>query len=465
MLFPARRQLRANCPAFPGPGLGVPGTQKTVLTIMHYRIRSKHRQTPHYGCHGFSQFRERPVWASRTFQFILWPRDESPVCARHRIAEVAPGDKSAVRAELTDGKEATIMTRKIALLPGDGIGPEIVESTRSVLDLVSQRFDLGLHFQTIAVGFEALEQTGSTFPEAVMDELAPCAGIVLGPVSHNSYPPRKEGGLNPSGELRIRLDLYANIRPARTRADIPPRAGKPLDLVIVRENTEGFYADRNLYQGPGEFLVTEDIAMALRRITRHASTRIAREAFRIAAVRNRRVTAVHKANVMRVSCGLFLDCCRKVAAEYPDIDYDEQLVDAACAHLVRDPEQYDVIVTTNMFGDILSDLASELSGSLGLAASLNAGENAAMAQAQHGSAPDIAGQNIANPTSLIASAGMLLTWLGEREQEDGFVEAATAIDAALEATLREPAARTRDLGGMASTMDFTRAILEKLGSD
>lgn len=354
------------------------------------------------------------------------------------------------------------MTRSIALLPGDGIGPEISEATRSVLDRVSRRFDLGLTFETIAVGFEALAQTGSTFPDAVMERISPCARIVLGPVSHNSYPPRDQGGLNPSGELRKRLDLYANIRPARTRADIPPRAGKPLDLVIVRENTEGFYADRNLYQGPGEFLVTEDIAMAIRRITRKASTRIAREAFRIAAVRNRRVTAIHKANVMRVSCGLFLQCCREVAGEYPDIAYDEQLVDAACAHLVRAPEQYDVIVTTNMFGDILSDLASELSGSLGLAASLNAGENAAMAQAQHGSAPDIAGQNVANPTSLIASASMLLTWLGEREQENRLIQAANAIDAALESTLEDPAARTRDLGGTTSTTDFTRAILEKL---
>ena len=356
------------------------------------------------------------------------------------------------------------MTCRIALLPGDGIGPEIVDATRSVLDLVSRRFNLGLAFETIAVGFDALEQSGSTFPEAVMERLAPCAGIVLGPVSHNSYPSREEGGLNPSGELRKRLQLFANIRPARTRADIPPRAGKPLDLVIVRENTEGFYADRNLYRGPGEILVTEDVAMAFRRITRDASMRIAREAFKIAAMRDRRVTAIHKANVMRVSCGLFLQCCREVAADYPDIAYREQLVDAACAHLVRAPEQYDVIVTTNMFGDILSDLASELSGSLGLAASLNAGEDAAMAQAQHGSAPDIAGQGIANPTSLIASAGMLLTWLGERQQQDDFLEAAAAIDTALETTLKDPATRTRDLGGTASTTAFTDAILDRLNA-
>ncbi|MEO1249501.1 MAG: isocitrate/isopropylmalate dehydrogenase family protein [Pseudomonadota bacterium] len=354
------------------------------------------------------------------------------------------------------------MLRKIAILAGDGIGPEISGATQRVLENVSARFDLGLSFHDVPIGFAALEAHGSTFPDVAMAEIAACDGIVLGPVSHNDYPPRDKGGLNPSGELRKRLDLYANIRPARSRARIAPKAGIPLDLVVVRENTEGFYADRNLFQGPGEIMVTEDVAMAFRRITRRACMRIAAEGFRLAKARSGRVTAVHKANVMRTTCGLFLACCRQVADENPNIDYQEQLVDAMCAHLVRAPDRHDVIVTTNMFGDILSDLASELSGSLGLAASLNAGDDRAMAQAQHGSAPDIAGQDIANPTSLIGSAAMLLDWMGRRQEDEGLCKAAGAIESALEAVLAVPDQRTRDLGGSAGTRAFTDAVIAQL---
>ncbi|MEM1164463.1 MAG: isocitrate/isopropylmalate dehydrogenase family protein [Pseudomonadota bacterium] len=355
--------------------------------------------------------------------------------------------------------------RRIAMLAGDGIGPEIAAATRRVLDAVSDRHGLGLCFQDVAVGFTALEASGSTFPDAAMAEIEACDGIVLAPVSHNDYPPRDQGGLNPSGELRKRLDLYANIRPARSRAGIAPKAGIPLDLVVVRENTEGFYADRNLYLGPGEVMVTEDVALATRRITRKASMRIAEEAFRIARARGKGVTAVHKANVMRTTCGLFLDCCRTVAADNPGVPYDEQLVDAMCALLVRAPDRFDVIVTTNMFGDILSDLASELSGSLGLAASINAGESRAMAQAQHGSAPDIAGKGVANPASLIGSAAMLLDWMGRRESDAALSVAARAIDDAVEAVLSVPAQRTPDLGGESGTAAFTDAVIARLQTD
>ncbi|MGR3554106.1 isocitrate/isopropylmalate dehydrogenase family protein [Paracoccus sp. (in: a-proteobacteria)] len=355
------------------------------------------------------------------------------------------------------------MTRTtLALMPGDGIGPEIAAATRVVLEAASDRFDLDLAFRVIEVGFAALEATGSTFPETAFKAIEGCDGIVLGPVSHNAYPTREDGGLNPSGELRKRLDLFANIRPARSRAGIVPRAGTPLDLVIVRENTEGFYADRNLHRGPGEIMVTPDVSLAFRRITRDASMRIARQAFALAETRGRHVTAVHKANVMRVSDGLFLECCRSVAADYPDTRYDESLVDAMCAHLVRSPDLYDVIVTTNMFGDILSDLAAELAGGLGLAASLNAGERIAMAQAQHGSAPDLAGRDIANPASLIGSAGMLLVWLGARRGDDAMQAAGAAIEAALEECLTSPGHRTRDLGGRAGTRDLAHAVGARL---
>src|SRR5207302_6709398 len=251
----------------------------------------------------------------------------------------------------------------------------------------------------------------------------------LGPVSHNDYPPVADGGLNPSGELRKRLDLFANIRPARTRGGFPPRCGSPVDLVIARENTEGFYADRSMHVGPGEFMPTPDLALSVRKVTRLGSTRIAQSAFELAMQRRRKVTAVHKANVLRVSEGLFLECARALANRFPQVTYEERIIDAMAALLVRDASQFDVVVTTNMFGDILSDEASEIAGSLGLAASLNAGANHAVAQAQHGSAPDIAGQDRANPASLIGSAAMLLNWLGERQSDERLVGAAKAIEA------------------------------------
>lgn len=356
------------------------------------------------------------------------------------------------------------MTRRLtlALMPGDGIGPEIAAATRALLEAADASYGLGLEFREIAVGFAALEQTGSTFPEAALDAARACDGIVLGPVSHNDYPPRDQGGLNPSGELRKRLELYANIRPARTLAGIDPPCGKLFDLVIARENTEGFYADRSMHLGSGEFMPTPDLALAVRRISRQASTRIAERAFALAAARRGKVTAVHKANVLRVSDGLFLDCTRAVAAAHPGIEYEERIIDAMCAHLVRDPGSFDVICTTNMYGDILSDLASELAGSLGLAASLNAGDEHAMAQAQHGSAPDIAGRGIANPTSLIGSAAMLLRWLGERRGDARLARAADAIDAALGRVLADPAQRTPDLDGTASTAGYTRATIAAL---
>ena len=267
--------------------------------------------------------------------------------------------------------------------------------------------------------------------------------MILGPVSHNDYPPVAQGGLNPSGELRKRLDLFANIRPARSRGGFPPRCGAPVDLVIARENTEGFYADRSMFLGSGEFMPTPDLALSVRKITRAGSTRIAEAAFALARQRRNKVTAVHKANVLRVSDGLFLESVRAVAARFPAVDYEERIMDAMAALLVRDAGAFDVVVTTNMFGDILSDLASEISGSLGLAASLNAGEAHAMAQAQHGSAPDIAGQDRANPASLIGSAAMLLAWLGERRGDARLTQAAAAIEQAIDRAVADPAVTHR----------------------
>src|SRR5206468_5074315 len=321
--------------------------------------------------------------------------------------------------------------------------PGIMAATLHVLREVDRLVSLGLTFEEVPIGFPALKAHGSTLPDASFEAGKRADGVILGPVSHNDYPPVAEGGLNPSGEMRRRLDLYANVRPARSRGGFPPRCGSPVDLVIVRENTEGFYADRSMHLGPGEFMPTPDLALAVRKITRQGCTRIAETAFALALRRRKKVTAVHKANVLRVSEGLFLECVRAVAARFPDVTYEERLVDAMTALLVRDASPFDVIVTTNMFGDILSDLASEIAGSLGLAASLNASATHAVAQAQHGSAPDIAGKDHANPASLIGSAAMLIAWLGERREDEGVARAAEAIEAALGKAIRDPQRRKR----------------------
>jgi len=347
---------------------------------------------------------------------------------------------------------------RILVMKGDGIGPEITDATLHVLTTADRLLSLGLAFETTPIGVEALRTLGTTLPAEAVEKARAAAGVILGPVGHHDYPPASQGGLNPSGELRKRLDLYANIRPARARGGAPPRCGTAIDLVIVRENTEGFYADRNMFQGSGEFMPTPDLALSVRKISRAGSTRIAEAAFRLAMQRRRKVTAVHKANVLRVSEGLFLECTRAVAAGYPQVAYEERIVDAMAALLVRDASQFDVVVTTNMFGDILSDEASEIAGSLGLAASLNAGSEHAVAQAQHGSAPDIAGQDKANPASLIGSAAMLLSWLGERGNNDKLIRAGAAIEEALDRAIADPKTCTADLGGPLGTRAFGERV-------
>jgi len=352
----------------------------------------------------------------------------------------------------------------LLILEGDGIGPEIMAATRIVLDAAADACDFEFDHEEATIGFKALESEGSTFPAHVLERARAVAGVVLGPVSHNSYPSLAEGGLNPSAELRRNLDLYANIRPARTHAGLLASPGHSTDVVIVRENTEGFYADRSMFMGSGEFMPTRDVALAVRKVTRANSTRIAEAAFRLAHARRRKVTAVHKANVLRLSDGLFLDCVRAVAADNPDIEYEEQIVDAMAALLVRDASTFDVILTTNMFGDILSDLASEISGGLGLAPSLNAGVDHAVAQAQHGSAPDLADKDQANPSALIGSAAMLLAWLGEQRGDPRLGRAGARIEEALDRVLEDPEGRTADLGGPLGTQAFGERVAEAVGS-
>jgi len=351
---------------------------------------------------------------------------------------------------------------RIIVMPGDGIGPEITAATVKVLDVASHRFELGLRFEQHDVGFASLETKGATITPELLELCRGADGMVLGPVSHSDYPPRAQGGINPSAELRVQLDLYANIRPSRSRRSLPHWGRTPMDLVIVRENTEGFYSDRNMYQGIGEFMPDPDMALSLRKVTAKASNRIARTAFDLAATRRKKVTAVHKVNVIKVSEALFLREARKVAKEYPGVAYDEQLIDSMAALLVRDAQRFDVVVTTNMFGDILSDEAAELCGSLGLGGSVNAGDSLCMAQAQHGSAPDIAGQDKANPTSLVLSAAMLLEWLSIKHRNEAFADAHRTIERSLDTLLADPARRTPDLGGSLGTKAFTEALCREI---
>jgi isocitrate/isopropylmalate dehydrogenase len=343
---------------------------------------------------------------------------------------------------------------KLLVLPGDGIGPEITAVTIAVLDAASKRFALHLEYEKADIGLAALKKHGTTLPDGILERARQVDGVILGPISHLDYPPRDKGGVNVSAAFRVKLDLYANVRPARSR----PGVGKTMDLVIMREATEGFYADRNMYEGSGEFMPTPDIAMSLRKITAHACERIARRAFELSRKRKRLVTAVHKANVFRLTDGLFLKTTRAVARDYPEVRLEEEIVDAMAAKLVRHPQHFDVVLATNFYADVLSDLAAELSGSLGLAGSVNAGDERCAAQAQHGSAPDIAGQDKANPTSLILSAAMLLEWLGERRHSKACADAARAIEEAVDSVLADPAKRTADLGGKLGTRAFGDAV-------
>jgi 3-isopropylmalate dehydrogenase len=337
----------------------------------------------------------------------------------------------------------------IVILPGDGIGPEIMAATVDVLEAASGRFDLKLTFEHDIAGHASLLRHGATVTPALLRNVKAADGLLLGPMATYDFKDEAKGEINPSKFFRKELDLYANIRPARTYPGLPTKVAD-FDLVVVRENTEGFYADRNIESGSSEMLITADVVISLRRITRKCCERIARAAFELAKTRRQHLSIVHKANVLKIGDGMFVDVCREIGRDFPEVRVDDFLVDAMMAHVVRAPERFDVVVTTNMFGDILSDLTAELSGSLGLGGSINAGRDHAMGQAAHGSAPDIAGKNVANPFALILSAAQLLGWHGQRRQLPDFLAAAQAIeDAAVQAIGQREA--TADVGGTLGT--------------
>ncbi len=349
---------------------------------------------------------------------------------------------------------------KFIVLPCDGIGPEIVQASVQVLQAAVRRFGLEMALDYDKVGFDSLREFGTTLREEVLQKSRGYDGIILGTQSHADYPAPEKGGRNVSAGFRVGLDLYANVRPARTRPFLESnmKPGKTMDLVIMREATEGFYPDRNMTRGWGEVMPSPDMALSTRKITRHCSERIARRAFELAMTRRRKVTAIHKANSFHMTDGLFLEAVRHVAKDYPQVKLDDLLVDASTAHLVREPERFDVIVATNFYGDILSDLASELSGSLGLAGSVMASDELCCAQAQHGSAPTIAGQDVANPTSMILSVAMMVQWVADKRGHAGWRQAGDAMAAAVDNVLENPATRTRDIGGSIGCAAFAQAV-------
>src|SRR5256714_8032418 len=324
------------------------------------------------------------------------------------------------------------MKHKVTLIPGDGIGPEVTGATVRILDVAGVQID----WETINAGSEAFEKYREYIPKELVESIERTGLGLKGPITT----PIGGGFASINVTLRKKFELYANVRPIRNLPSLPTRY-PAVDLVIVRENTEGQYSGLEHEVVPG-------VVEALKIITEKASTRIAKFAFTYARREKRhRIHAIHKANIMKMSDGLFLRCCREVAKQYPEITYGEHIIDNTCMQLVMNPYQYDVLVMENLYGDIVSDLCAAFVGGLGLVPGANLGDHCAIFEAVHGSAPDIAGKGLANPTAVLQSAVLMLRHLNE-------IEAADKIQAAMEKTYKEKEHITRDVGGTASTSEF-----------
>jgi len=335
---------------------------------------------------------------------------------------------------------------RIAVIKGDGIGPEVVDSALRVLKAAAAKYGLAIEPTEVEAGDTALSRYGEAMPSRYWGIIEASDAILKGPVGESA------------GEvvvkLRRGLDLYANIRPARVYPGVKAlREG--VDLVIVRENTEDVYVR-------AEYMVTSDVAVALRVISRRASERIARVAFELAKSRRGKVTVVHKANVLTVTDGLFRSVAREVASRYPNVKVDEMYIDSAVMDMVRRPQDFDVILTTNLYGDILSDIAAYVTGSIGLAPSANMGDSKAMFEPVHGAAFDIAGKGIANPTATILCASWMLKWWGSRVGDGKYTTAGNAIEKAVLDTLSSGAKLTPDLGGNATTVEFADEVIKRI---
>ena len=335
---------------------------------------------------------------------------------------------------------ALMKKHKITLIPGDGIGPEVAGATVSVIRATGVQIE----WESFVVGAEALSRYGDPLPQNLFDSIKRNKIALKGPVTT----PIGTGFVSANVRLRKALDLYANLRPIKSLAGVKSRY-ENVDLIVVRENTEDLYSGLEHEVVPG-------VVESLKIITDYASRRIAKFAFEYARREGRkRITAIHKANIMKLSDGLFLRCFREVAVDYPEIQADDLIVDNTCMQLVMDPNQFDMLLLENLYGDIVSDLGAGLVGGLGVVPGANLGEEIAVFEAVHGSAPSIAGRGLANPTALIQTAVLMLKHLGERE-------AADRIQAALEKILAEGQTLTRDLGGQATTLEFTEAVIRAL---
>ena len=332
------------------------------------------------------------------------------------------------------------MAHRVTLIPGDGIGPEVSAAVLRVIDAAG----IKIEWERFLVGGHAQDVAGSSLPDEVIESVRRNRVALKGPVET----PIGSGFESVNVRLRKTLDMYANLRPVRNLPGVAARFGD-VDLIIVRENTEGLYSGLEHEVVPG-------VVESLKVITEKASTRIAEFAFEYAKKFGRKkVTAVHKANIMKKSDGLFLQCFRKVAVHYPTIEHDEKIVDNLCMQLVMNPQRFDMLLMENLYGDIVSDLAAGLVGGLGVVPSGNIGEKAALFEAVHGTAPDIAGKNLANPTALLLSAVMMLRHIGETAAGD-------RIETALNKVLEKRERVTRDLGGTASTNEFTDSVIRAL---
>ncbi|HXF65365.1 MAG TPA: isocitrate/isopropylmalate family dehydrogenase [Burkholderiales bacterium] len=345
---------------------------------------------------------------------------------------------------------------KIGIVEGDDIGLEVVPEAVKVMKAAAARAGLAVEWTKLLTGRRAHEALGHTWPRETEQALAGLDGWVWGPHGHDAYPKNDPTWVNPP--IRKRFEMYANVKPVKSYPNIPS-LHKDVDIVFLRETTEDMQSSSVVVAGSGEFRPNDEVSVGMRVITRRGSRRVARAAFEIARTRPRKkVTAVHKASVYKLCCGMFAEECRKVAKEFPDVEYDEALVDGFAMKLVMRPQQFDVVVTTNQYGDILTDEGAGLVGGLGLAPGLVMGERYAMAQATHGSAPDIAGKNIANPYAMIMSGKMLFEWLGRTRGEPRALEAARRIEQAVERVIAEAKHLTPDLGGSARTSEMGDAI-------
>jgi 3-isopropylmalate dehydrogenase len=349
----------------------------------------------------------------------------------------------------------------LAVLAGDGIGPEITEAALTVLEAAARQAGFAIRPHRAVIGWRAYDHYRSTLPEDTLNILRAHEGWIVGPTFAGEYPPDDPLRGHPNGFLRRHFTLFANVRPVQAWPQLQP-VRPELAVTVLRENTEGFYPDRNLAWGYGEFKPREDVALSLRVITGEACERFARFAFEYAlAAGQPRLALVHKRTALPQTEGVFLGAFEALQAHYPQVAVDLVRIDTFSSTLPREPQRYPLVATTNLFGDILSDQAAGLAGGVGMAPSLNAGLEHAMAQAVHGTAPDIAGTGQANPAALILSTALLLRWFYQRHQQRVYQEAASRIEQAVQRAITQGTA-TPDLGGAASTQDFTSAVVAAL---